>query len=416
MSRPGAPSGAPRGDLVLADARLASGARADVLVEDGLVAGPVLRGTGRVLAPGIPVVDLDGALLLPAFTEPHGHVDKALVGSLGAGPGLRGALDAWSRDRSRRDVAETRDRARTALLEYIRHGTGTVRTHVDVDERLGPDIVSVLAGLRAELAGLVRLEIVAMPATPLTGTAGPATRARLVEALAAGADLVGGAPWVEDDARTATGVLLDVAAEHGVGVDLHVDESLSTVRSSVGSLVAAVDAGFGSEVTISHLVGLGQAPEGVQRAVAADLARTGIAVVTNPRSNLWLQDREQRTGARRGLTAVRTLLDAGVPVRAGGDNLRDPFNPYGSADPLAVAQLLALCAEVSAGEALAAVTAGAVGADRLLPVPGQPADLVAIPATGPDDAVARTPGERLVVHGGRLVARRRVVDELLPQP
>lgn len=416
MSRPGSPSATPGADLVLLDARLASGARVDVLVADGLVAGPVLRGTGRVLAPGTPVVDLDGALLLPAFAEPHGHVDKALVGSLGAGPGLTGALDAWARDRPRRSVAETRARARAALLEYVRHGTGTVRTHVDVDDRLGPAVVAALADLRAELAGVVRLEIVAMPATPLTGAAGPGTRARLVEALAAGADLVGGAPWVEEGARAATGVLLDVAAAHGVGVDLHVDESLSTVRSSVGSVVAAVDAGFTGTVTISHLVGLGQAPEGVQRAVAADLARTRVAVVTNPRSNLWLQDRERRTGARRGLTAVRALLDAGVAVRAGGDNLRDPFSPYGSADPLAVAQLLALCAEVSGDEALAAVSSGPAGRDRLLPVPGQPADLVAIPATDPDDAVARTPGDRLVVHGGRLVARRRVVDELLPLP
>lgn len=390
--------------LLLRDALLADGRRVDVRVAGGVVADVTPAGG---VAGG---VDLAGALLLPGFAEAHGHVDKALVGALGAGPGLGGALAAWDRHRSRRTVAETRDRARAALLEYARHGTTTVRTHVDVAGTRGAEVVAALADLRRSLAGLVRLELVAMPATPLTGPAAAATLGHLADALAAGADLVGGAPWVDTDPRAATAALVEVAAAHGTGLDLHVDESLSPERPALGHVLAAVEAGFPGEVTVGHLVGLGQADEDVQRAVAASLARAGVTVVTNPRSNLWLQERERASGARRGLTAVRALLDAGVRLRAGGDNLRDPFSPYGSADPLAVAQLLALAAPVAASEALAAVTA----TGGLVPAAGAPADLVALPAADVEDAVARVPGARLVVRAGRVVARRRVVDEWVP--
>lgn len=390
--------------LLLRDALLTDGRRVDVQLAGGVVAqvGPAAASAGGV--------DLAGALLLPGFAEAHGHVDKALVGALGAGPGLGGALAAWERDRTRRTVDETRERARAALLEYAQHGTTTVRTHVDVAGSQGVEVVGALADLRRELSGLLRVELVAMPATSLTGASAAATLARLADALAAGADLVGGAPWVDPDPQAATDALVAVAAAHGTGLDLHVDESLSPENLALDHVLAAVGSGFRGEVTVGHLVGLGQAPVDVQQAVAASLARAGVTVVTNPRSNLWLQDRDRASGARRGLTAVRALLDAGVRLRAGGDNLRDPFSPYGSADPLAVAQLLALAAPVEAAEALAAVT----GTGDLLPAVGAPADLVALPATGVEDAVARVPAARLVVRAGRVVARRRVVDEWVP--
>ncbi|HEY0189186.1 MAG TPA: amidohydrolase family protein [Cellulomonas sp.] len=424
--------------LVLRDA-LVDGSRADVLLVDGVVAAvlPPGRAGDPHGGPG-EVLDLGGRLLLPAFVEPHTHLDKALVGPLGGAGGLAGAIDAWNRDRGRRSAAETAARAEAALLEYVRHGTGTVRTHVDAQPGSGTGGVEAVVGAGVRAAHLVQVQVVAMAGLPLTGPAGGAARSALLDALDAGAGLVGGAPWLDPDPRAALDVLLAVAAERGLGVDLHVDEALAVDVATVGHLVAAVDAGFDLPVTAGHVVALGQAPLSVQRATAEDLARTGIGVVTNPRTNLWLQDRETPVAARRGLTAVRALLDAGVAVGAGADNLRDPFNPYGAADPLQVAQLLAWCAPVSAGEALHAVTDGAravvAQVARVLPggpggaagsrvqsgsagslvQVGQPADLVALAARGADDALAGTPADRLVLHRGRVVARRTVVDDPLP--
>lgn len=406
---------APTRTDVLSRGLLADGRQVDITVTEGRIAA-IAPASG--VATGL---DLGGRLVLPAFVEPHAHLDKALVGPLDATGDLDSAIAAWVRARPSRTVAETLIRARTALAEYVRHGTGAVRTHVDVADPLGPAVVSALAALRQEVTGVVDLQIVAMPATPLTGRAAADTRALLVDAIAAGADLIGGAPWIDENPRAALDLLLDVGAGRGLGVDLHVDETLDPGAPALGHLLAAVEAGFDEPVTASHAVSLGQLDPARQRDTAQRLAHAGIAVVANPRSNLWLQDRRAPSGARRGLTAVRALVDAGVSLAAGGDNLRDPFTPYGAADPLAVAQLLVLTADVTAHEALTAVTGGAllvlrgdVGVRGVLPAVGDTADLVIVPATGAADVVARAEPSRLVLHRGHVVSSWRLVDESGP--
>ena len=51
----------------------------------------------------------------------------------------------------------------------------------------------------------------------------------------------------------------------------------------------------------------------------------------------------------RAVTAVKALRDAGVNVAAGADNLQDPFNLVGRADPLETAGLMIMAAHVAAG-------------------------------------------------------------------
>jgi cytosine deaminase len=81
-------------------------------------------------------------------------------------------------------------------------------------------------------------------------------------------------------------------------------------------------------------------PEPEQRAVARKAAAAGISVVCLPQTNLYLQANGLHTAPPRGLAPVRVLLEEGVNVCAGGDNLQDPFNPMGRADPLEAANLL----------------------------------------------------------------------------
>jgi len=124
--------------------------------------------------------------------------------------------------------------------------------------------------------------------------------------------------------------LLRIARELGYAGDLHVDEVLDASRVSLGDLARRVlDEGFPQSVTASHCVSLGmQDPAEVARTVAL-VARAGIGVVTLPMTNLYLMGRDWPGSPPRGLTALRPLLDAGVCVAAGGDNVRDPFNPMG---------------------------------------------------------------------------------------
>ncbi|WP_164737270.1 amidohydrolase family protein [Georgenia sp. SYP-B2076] len=415
-------------------ARLGDGRLVDITLDDGVIVrvaptrdtgptGPTgnLRSEAGAAQPAAAAmsVDLAGRLLLPALVEPHAHLDKALLTLPGTGPGLMAAVRAWIEHYPERTVEEISARAVRAAGEYVRHGVGTLRTHADAGPAIGTRAVGALAGIRDTLRDVVAVQVVALTGVPLTGAAGAPARAAAAAALDAGADLLGGAPWLDPDPRGALEFLVGLAADRGVGLDVHLDETTNPAVQNLPGLLTAVR-GFPGAVTASHAVSLGSAEPHRQEEIAAQLAEAGIGVVTLPRTNLWLQEREVPTGPRRGLTAVRALLDAGVAVAAGTDNLRDAFNPYGPADPLDVARLLATVADVDRSEALALVTTSAarvVGAatDRRACggdiTPGSPADLVVVGAHDAGEALARVPADRLVLHGGRVVARRALLEE-----
>jgi cytosine/creatinine deaminase len=402
-------------DLVLSRATTASGERVDVLLRGGRVATVTPAGA-RAFDTAIAHLDLDGFVLLAAPAEPHAHLDKALTWeSLATGHvDLPGAIDAWSRASRHLDLVETQDRALRAIIELVSHGVTAVRTHADVcpgDHPLAA--VEALAGLRDATAGVVDLQIALLSRA---NTPDDVIRG----AVDAGADLIGGAPYMEDDPATENARLLRLASELCVGVDLHVDEELDASVASLGDLARrVVDVDFPFAVTASHCVSLGiQDPVLVAGTIAA-MVTAGVRVVTLPLTNLYLMGRGWETSPPRGLTAIRQLLDAGVTAAAGGDNIRDPFNPLGRADPLATASLLVTAGHVSVTEAYDAVSVNArkvLGLPRAGVAPGLVADLLAVRAVSLDDAIARTPDDRIVIGAGRVIAatettRRTALDE-----
>jgi cytosine deaminase len=151
--------------------------------------------------------------------------------------------------------------------------------------------------------------------------------------------------------------------------------------------------------------------------VAAAVAEAGVAVVALPQTNLYLQARDRAVAPPRGLTALRALLDAGAPVAAGADNVRDPFNCAGRSDGLETAALLIMAGHLSPTEAYDLVAAGARRAMGLEPVtltPGAPAEILAVRGESLADAIARAMQDRVVVHAGRCVARTQLQTELSP--
>jgi cytosine deaminase len=403
----------PRGGLVLANATLTGGAVGSIrIVGDHVSAVGSDAGAG----PDDEVVDLAGYVLLPGLVEPHVHLEKAFTAgrAIPGSGGLAGAIEAWSRMRGQLTRADVADRARRAVLTYLAHGATAIRAHTDATPAVGTLAVGALQEVRAGLTGAVDIEIVASGGCPLTGQAGRSSVAALRDAIGAGADVVGGAPWLDPDPKAAYRILFDVAAEAGLPVDLHVDETTDAGTDTLRFLIDEAGRGFGHPVTASHAVSLGSWPRSVQRRVASQLAEAGITVVTLPQTNLWLQGRAAGAHAPRGLTAVGVLRELGVTVAAGGDNIRDPFNPLGRADPLETASLLAAAAQLSPAEALAAVSADAwalLGRPAPLPQPGAPAAFVAVAADSAADAVAGAPPGRIVIRGDRVVARTQAVHE-----
>jgi cytosine/creatinine deaminase len=381
-------------------------------------------GPGVAASPGDDVLDLSGYLLLPGFAEPHAHLDKAFTAGL-AQPGdgsLMGAVNAWLALRGTLDQAGFTARARRAALAYLANGATVIRAHTDASPALGTMPLAALRTVRADLDGAVDIEFVAMAGNPLTGTAGRENVAALRDAIDAGADVVGGAPWLDPDPAAACEVLLDIAAAAGLPVDLHVDETTDPAADTLGTLITLARRGFPHPITASHVVSLASRPRAEQHRTAVALAEAGIGVVTLPQTNLWLQGRAAAgipgdgaaSPVTRGLTPVTVLLAAGVTVGAGADNIRDPFNPLSRADPLETAALLAAAAHLAPAQALTTVTAGAWAVlGRPAPAfgPGAAARFVAVPALDADDAVASAPPDRIVIRGSRVVARTRALRE-----
>jgi cytosine deaminase len=394
--------------MLLKGATLPDGTAGDVRL-----AGDTIEAVGRSLDAGedaaCDVVDLRGFVLLPAPAEPHAHLDKALTAERvpNRSGDLLGAIEAWIAYRPRLTFDDIVERATRAALLLLRHGATAIRTHVDVAADVGLRCVEALAAVKADLADRLDLQIVALVSPPLGGRAGLDHQALLREAMAAGADVVGGCPHIDAEPLAALRYCVALAAELDRPLDLHMDETLDRSVLGLADLVADVKGRAMTRVTASHCVSLGVQEVPVQRRVAAEVGEAGVAVVALPQTNLFLQGRFDRVSTPRGLTALRALLDAGVTVAAGGDNLQDPFNLVGRGDPLEAASLLVTAGHLQPEEAYAAVSSGArsaMGLPLVHVAAGSPAELLAIRAASVREAIASASPDRIVFHRGRVVA------------
>jgi cytosine/creatinine deaminase len=361
-------------------------------------------------------IDLEGFLLLPATAEPHAHLDKALTADMLPNPkgDLMGAIHAWVAHLPNLNVDEIASRAREAALELVLSGTTAIRTHVNVHPGLGTGAVEALVRVRNELADLCDIQIVALVGIPITGEGiGAEYRAVFRDALLTDPRIIaGGCPHLDTDPFGASDVSLAFAMEYGRPIDLHTDETLNPDHLELAYLAQRVhETGFDLGATASHCVSLGVQPIDVQHRVASLVAEAGVSVITLPQTNLFLQGRDNPVSTPRGLTAIRPLLDAGVVVGAGADNVRDPFNSMGRSDALETAALLVMAGHLLPGEALHAVSNAArqvMGLPQVTIATGSPAELVAVRGLSVGDAMARADQERMVWHQGRLVASTRI--------
>jgi cytosine deaminase len=420
-----APSPLRRGDLVLRNLGLPGRGPSDVVVVDGRIGAISASADAAGSAPGPPAtgeLDLDGYIALPRLVEPHLHLDKVFTAERIPDRSwtLNEAIDAWIASCGSLRTSDLVARGTEAIRRYIARGVTAVRVHVDTVPALGLRGVEAAVRVRERFRDVVDVQVVAGCFIPAAGLAGAGNLARLRDAVAAGADCVGGFPSLEDEPARGVEALSEVAASCGVGLDLHIDETIDPAVFALQRLIDVAAAGFPGAVNASHAVSLGRQPPERQRAVADAMARAGVTVVTLPQTNLLLQGRGAGSLAPRGLTALEALLDAGVTVGAGADNIQDGFNPLGRVDPFETAALLVAAGHLDIPAALRAVSAGA---SAVLGLPesalrvGDRADFVAVRAASPAEAVASAPLERVTVRNGRVLARTTTITELdLPAP
>jgi cytosine deaminase len=397
---------------LLRNATLTDGTAADVRLDGGLISQV---GT-LVPAAEEQIHDLDGWLLLPAPAEPHAHLDKALTADVVPNPtgDLLGAITNWELAAAQFSVDDFAARAKAAAMRLLVSGCTAIRSHVNVGGAAGFRAVDALVRVRDELRPIIHVELVALVGVPTD-------IGLLNEALDRGVDVVGGCPHLDPDPTGCIDKTLAVAADRGLSIDLHMDETLDRNALWIRHMARMVEAGAGPDpaagktASASHCVSLGVQDETTQAMVAAEVAASGVAVVTLPQTNLFLQARRSPIAPPRGLTALHALLAAGATVAGGADNLQDPFNTVGRADPLETAALLVMAGHLSPDAAYATVTAGSRAALGLPPVtiaPGSPAELLAVRAPSLRAAIADAPADRMVFARGALVAHTRTTRSL----
>lgn len=388
-------------DLFIENALLADGKVTSLRISSGLIAsvgGPAESGDDRF--------DAVGALVLPALAEAHAHLDKAFLAETVSNPtgDLLGAIVAMEAAHGSITGADVEARAERAARLIARNGATAIRTHADLTKNNGLSSVIALLAVRDRLRGVVDIEVFALTGFPSVGPEGAHHRALLREAIAMGIDGIGGCPHLEPDPHAANEAFLATAADAGLPVDLHVDETLDPTRFALADLAERVIAsGFPYRVAASHCISLVMQTARVQAQISERIAEAGITVIALPSSNLYLQGREHGVGTPRALTAIGALRTAGVNVAAGADNLQDPFNPVGRGDCLETASLMVMVGHLLPHDAYATVS-NAVRAAMGLPVAGteigMAADLVLLPARTTREAIAFAPSERTVIRGG----------------
>ena len=398
--------------LLVTNARLVDGSGTqDIAIDDGRI----VEIAPRIDAEATRMIDAGGQLVSPPFVDPHFHMDATL--SLGmprlnrSGTLLEG-IALWGELKPLLTPEAVIERAMRYCDLAVAQGVQAIRSHVDVcDDRL--TATEALIEVRRLVAPYIDLQLVAFPQDGLYRS--PTAEANLLRALDMGIDVVGGIPHFERtmaDGTASVRRLCEIAAERGLLVDVHCDESDDPMSRHVETLAAeTVRLGLQGRVTGSHLTSMHSMDNYYASKLIPLIAEAGMHAIPNPLINITLQGRSDTYPRRRGLTRIAELRAAGVNIAFGQDCTMDPWYSLGSADMLDVAHMGIHAVPMTSREAMRwafdAVTVNSAKAmglpDTALAV-GRPARFVVLQARDPIEAIRLRATRLFVVRDGRVIA------------
>jgi cytosine deaminase len=399
-------------DLIIRNANLPDGQKGiDIAIKNGSIAevGPKLdfQATREI--------DATDRLATPPFVDSHFHMDSTL--SYGqprvneSGTLLEG-IELWGELKPHLTVENIKARARELCHWAIARGTLAIRSHVDVsDDSLLA--VNALLEIRDEIKPYIDLQLVAFPQDGYFRHRGSV--ANLERALDMGVDVVGGIPHFErtmEQGAASVKALCELAAERGLQVDMHCDESDDPLSRHIETLVFhAQRLGLEERVTGSHLTSMHSMDNYYVSRLLPLMAEARIHVVANPLINITLQGRHDTYPKRRGMTRVKELMQAGINVAFGHDALMDPWYSFGSYDMIEVAHMGLHVAQMTGVDQLrqifeAVTTNGArtLGIENYGIEPGCNADIVILQARDPQEALRLKPARLFVIRRGTVIA------------
>lgn len=400
-------------DLLIKNANLPDGRTGiDIACKDGKITAVK---TG-ITADAKQVIDATNRLVSPPFVDPHFHMDATL--SLGrprvnvSGTLLEG-IALWGELKPLQTIDEIIERALRYCDIAISMGIGAIRSHVDVcdDELKG---VEALVEVRKQVKDYIDLQLVAFPQDGVFRD--PTAMNNTIRALDMGVDVVGGIPHFErtmqDGAKSVT-ALCELAAERGLMVDMHCDESDDPNSRHVETLAyETTRLGLQGRVAGSHLTSMHSMDNYYVSKLIPLMAEANLSVIPNPSINIMLQGRHDTYPKRRGQTRVRELRDAGLNVGFGSDCMMDPWYSLGRADMLDVANMGLHVGQLSSRadmawcfEAVTQNSASIMGLKDYGLNKGCNANFVILQAKNPIEAIRLRATRLKVIRGGKVISQ-----------
>jgi cytosine deaminase len=398
-------------------------------VDIAIARGVIQKIEEGITEPGKEEFTAAGMMASPPYIESHVHLDTTLTAGepkWNESGTLFEGIQTWALRKQSLTREDVIARASTLLKWQAVQGILHVRTHVDITDP-GLTALKAMVEVREQFKDLVNVQIVAFPQEGILSF--PNGRELLNEALATGADVIGGIPHYEytrDLGAESIKIIFDLAEKYHKKIDIHCDE-IDDPNSRNLEIVAyeAIKRGMGQQVTASHTTAMGSYDNAYTFKLMGFLKKSGINIVSNPLVNVTLQGRLDTYPKRRGVTRVKELWRHGINVSFGCDDVMDPWYSFGTGNMLQPAQMAVhVCQMTGREEAIACFDMVTANAARTLGVEqeyglesGKPADIILLDADDKWDAIRRMAQTVLVVKKGRIVARNACARyNLLDEP
>ncbi len=386
----------------------------EVGIQDGVITAIQSGG----LASGEQEIDAEGRLISPALIESHFHLENAYLwdGLINQSGTLHEAIDLYAKVKHNLTTEDIVKRSGRALRAAVANGTLWLRSHVDIDHIAKLSILKGVAAAREQYKDLIDIQLVAFPQLGLTRNKHAVDV--MWQAMENGCDLVGGMPHGErdmDDAARHIEIAFEIAQAYNADIDMHIDETDDPYWHSLELLAdKTIETGWQGRVTAGHCCAMSAWDDTLSAKIIEKVRSADIHVITNAPINLMLEGRGHGYPKPRGIARVKELLEAGVNVSCGQDDVQNMFYAYGKMDPLEVALITAHAAHLSSPEEIqAAFDMPRYHAARLwgqknygLQV-GVEANLVVLDAFSAVEALRRQPDRWFVIRKGKILTETR---------
>ena len=404
-------------DLIIKNANLSNDQTGvDIACKDGVIIS-IERG---INANAKKTIDAQGHLVSPPFVDPHFHMDATL--SLGtprmnvSGTLLEG-ISLWSELKPIQNVEQIIDRALRYCDLAVSMGIGAIRSHVDICDNSLKGVEALLE-VQRKVAPYIELQLVAFPQDGIFRD--PNAKVNLINALDMGVNVVGGIPHFErtmQDGADSVKFLCEIAAERGLMVDMHCDESDDPQSRHIETLAFETSRlGLHGRVAGSHLTSMHSMDNYYVSKLIPLMAEAEIHAIPNPLINIMLQGRHDSYPKRRGQTRVPELKNAGINVGFGSDCVMDPWYSLGKADMLDVAHMGLHFGQLSSRldmewcfDAVTLNSANIMGLEGYGLKRGCKADMVILQANDKIDAIRLRANRLFVIRAGKVISTTKPI-------